>query len=98
MRSVVVQTPAQQEHVGIGRLNHLRNDGDRATFADQYGLHTETFFYGPHSPLHKRRIGVGHYAATAMQIDQFNAHTRRCMLREKGTKLFGNSLGVLIGH
>lgn len=93
MGTVVVESPAHEEDIGMEEIDHLGHDGDGAPFADEDGLFAEAFGDGALSGGHEGAIGIDHNTVTAMEIDDFDADAGGCVGVDKLLKLLGDGRG-----
>jgi hypothetical protein len=96
MGTVVVQTPADEQDITAQRIDHLSDNGDRSTFANQDRLDSETFFDGSDRPLHELGIRIDHHSSASMQIDDLDPNSRRGMGCDELSELFANRCRILI--
>ena len=88
--TVVVQTPADEQNITAQRIDHLSDNGDRSTLANQDRLDSETFFDGSNGPLHELGIRIDHHSSATMQIDNLDPNSRRGMGCDELSELFAN--------
>lgn len=96
MGTVIVQTPADEQNITAQRIDHLSDNGDRSTFANQHRLDSETFFDGSDGPLHELGIRIDHHSSATMQIDNLDPNSRRGMGCDELSELFANRSRILI--
>lgn len=93
MGTVVVESPAHEENIGVEEVDHFGHDGDGAAFADEDRFFAEPFGDGALGGGHEGAIGIDYDSVTTMEIDDFDADARGRVAVDKLLKLLGDGRG-----